>query len=110
MPIFDEREHAFEAKFAHDQEIAFEIKVRRNRLVCLWAAGKMGLLGQAAEHYALDVVGEEVRHSDDALVARLLGDLRAHGINMAEQQVRTELSRDARRARQEIAGKSTSQP
>jgi hypothetical protein len=110
MPVFEEREHAFEAKFAHDQEIAFEVKARRNGLACLWAAGKMGLTGQAAERYAIEVVGDEVRHSDDAVVARLVGDLRARGINIREEQVRAELLKYARRARREIAGKSTSQP
>lgn len=48
MPLFEEREHRFEAEFAHDQEIAFKVKARRNRLVFLWVTHKMGLAGQDA--------------------------------------------------------------
>ncbi len=70
----------------------------------------MGLTGQAAERYALEVVATKSRRSDDALVARLLGDLRAFGVNIGEQQVRAELMQCARRAHQEITGKSPSKP
>ncbi len=108
MPLFEDREHAFEAKFAHDQEVAFEIKARRNKLACVWAARKAGLAGQAAERYALEVVADEVGHDDDALVTRLLGDLRAHGVNIDAPRLRAELEKCAWRARQEIAAKLAS--
>ncbi len=110
MPIFEEREHAFEAEFAHGQEIAFEIKARRNKLACLWAARKTGLTGQAAERYAREVVADEVGHSDDALIKRLVGDLRACGVNIGEQRIRAELSKYARRARQEMTANPASRP
>lgn len=106
MPLFSEREQAFEAEFAHEQEIAFAIAARRNRLVGLWAARKMGLAGQVAEQYARDVVGDEVGRGDDAVAARLLSDLHARGINIGEPAIRAQLVKRGRQARQEITGKS----
>jgi len=76
MSTFDEREQAFEAKFAHDEEMRFKAVARRNRLVGLWAAGLLGHTGDAAEDYARTVViadFEEAGHED--VVRKLAGDL-----------------------------------
>ena len=79
MTSFDDREKAFEAKFAHDAEMAFKAGARRNKLLGLWAADLMGKTGAAAEAYALDVVKadfEEAGHEDVVRkVAADLGDL-----------------------------------
>jgi hypothetical protein len=56
MTTFDERESAFENKFAHDEEMAFKAEARRNKLLGLWAAEKLGKSGEEAESYALEVV------------------------------------------------------
>lgn len=56
MSTFDERERAFETKFAHDAEMKFRAEARANRLLGFWAAELMGLTGKAAEDYALSVV------------------------------------------------------
>ena len=56
MTTFDEREKDFEARFKHDQELQFKVKARRNRLLGLWAAERMGLSGDAAQAYAKEVV------------------------------------------------------
>ncbi len=76
MSSFDERESAFENKFAHDAEMQFKAGARRNRLVGLWAAGLMGKSGPEAEAYAMEVVKadfEEAGHED--VYRKLAGDL-----------------------------------
>ena len=67
MSTFDDRERAFEAKFAHDMDMQFKAVARRNKLLGLWAAGLLGKTGQAAEDYAMDVIRadfEEAGHED----------------------------------------------
>lgn len=67
MSTFDDRENAFEAKFAHDAEMAFKANARRNKALGLWAAGLLGKTGEAAGAYALEVVAsdfEEAGHED----------------------------------------------
>ena len=59
MTTFDDREHAFEAKFAHDSEMQFRAEARRNKLLGLWAAELMGKTGDAAASYAMEVVSSD---------------------------------------------------
>ncbi|WP_170338741.1 DUF1476 domain-containing protein [Ruegeria arenilitoris] len=79
MTTFDERENAFEAKFAHDEEMQFKAQARCNKLLGLWAAEKMGKSGDDAAEYAKSVViadFEEAGHEDVVRkVAADLGDL-----------------------------------
>ncbi|HSM19852.1 MAG TPA: DUF1476 domain-containing protein, partial [Hyphomicrobiales bacterium] len=56
MTTFDKRQEGFEAKFAHDEELKFKANARRNKLLGLWAAEKLGLSGPAADDYAFSVV------------------------------------------------------
>ncbi|WP_417524025.1 DUF1476 domain-containing protein [Marinovum sp.] len=77
MTTFDDREHAFEAKFAHDEEMNFKAEARRNKLVGLWAAGLLGKTGDEANAYALEVVKadfEEIGHED--VVRKVAADLK----------------------------------
>jgi len=67
MTTFNDRERAFETKFAHDMEMQFKAVARRNKLLGLWAAGLLGRSGQAAEDYAMEVIRadfEEAGHED----------------------------------------------
>ncbi len=76
MSSFDERENAFEAKFAHDADMQFKAEARRNKLLGLWAAGLMGKSDSEAEEYAKEVVRadfEEAGHDD--VVRKLSNDL-----------------------------------
>ena len=76
MTTFDERENAFEAKFAHDEEMQFKAQARCNKLLGLWAAGKLGKSGADAEEYAKTVVlsdFEEAGHED--VVRKVAADL-----------------------------------
>ena len=76
MSTFDERERAFENKFAHDEEMKFRAEARRNKLLGLWAAELMGKTGDDADAYAREVVKadfEEAGHED--VVRKVAGDL-----------------------------------
>lgn len=78
MTTFDDREKAFEQKYAHDQEMQFRAEARRNKLLGLWAAELMGREGEEAEAYAREVIHadfEEAGHEDVVRkVARDLGE------------------------------------
>ena len=76
MSTFDDRENAFEAKFAHDEEMQFKAVARRNKLLGLWAAELLGKTGDAADEYAKSVIVadfEEAGHDD--VVRKVAGDL-----------------------------------
>ena len=76
MTTFDDRETAFENKFAHDQEMAFRAEARCNKLLGLWAADQLGKTGDEAEAYAREVIKadfEEAGHED--VVRKVAGDL-----------------------------------
>jgi hypothetical protein len=70
MTTFDKREDGFEKKFAHDEELLFKASARRNKLLGLWAAEKLGLSGPAAEAYAKDVVVADFEETGDQDVFR----------------------------------------
>jgi len=76
MSTFDERENAFENKFAHDAEMQFKAEARRNKLLGLWAADLLGKSGTEADDYAKEVVKsdfEEPGHED--VYRKVAGDL-----------------------------------
>ena len=72
MTTFDEREHAFEAKFAQDAEMQFRAEARRNRLLGLWAAGLLGKTGEAADAYAREVIRSDFEEAGEEDVFRKL--------------------------------------
>ena len=93
MSGFDERERSYEKKFERDQELAFKAKARRNKLLGLWAAERMGLAGAAAEAYARSIVeGDRRHHSDEDLVAQIVRDAGAKGVSLDPARVRAELT------------------
>jgi len=103
MTGFDEREKGFERKFERDQELAFKAKARRNKLLALWAAERMGLAGEAAETYARAIVEGEVRHhGDEDLVAHILRDAAGKGVSLEAGRVRAELARCAAEAKKQL--------
>lgn len=76
MTTFDDREHAFEAKYAHDAEMQFKAEARRNKLAGLWAADLMGKTGDAAAAYALEVVQADFEEAGiEDVVRKLAADL-----------------------------------
>ena len=89
MTQFDDRERAFETKFAHDEEMKFRITARRNRLLGEWAARKMGLTEAEAESYAKDVIRSDFEEAGEHdVIRKVLGDLTAAGVDCDEDTVR----------------------
>ncbi|MBS3982044.1 MAG: DUF1476 domain-containing protein [Rhodobacteraceae bacterium] len=76
MTTFDDRENAFEAKFAHDSEMQFRAEARRNKLLGLWAADLMGKPADEAAAYALEVVSSDFEEAgDEDVVRKVVADL-----------------------------------
>ena len=76
MSSFDDRENAFENKFAHDAQMQFKAEARRNKLLGLWAADLMGKTGEDAEAYAKEVIKTDFEEAGDEDVYRkVAGDL-----------------------------------
>jgi hypothetical protein len=89
MTTFDKREEGFEKKFAHDEELRFKANARRNKLLGLWAAEKMGLAGPAADAYAKEVVVADFEESGDEDVFRKVRrDFDAKGVAVSDQDIR----------------------
>lgn len=103
MTQFDDRERAFESKFAHDEEMKFRITARRNRLLGEWAARKMGLSDVEAESYAKDVVRSDFENAGEHdVIRKLLGDLTSAGVDIDEDQVRHAMRNKEIDARRQI--------
>jgi hypothetical protein len=89
MTTFDKREEGFEKKFAHDEELRFKATARRNKLLGLWAAEKMGLSDGDAEAYAKSVVKADFEEAGDEDVFRKIrGDFDAKKVEQSDHQIR----------------------
>ena len=89
MTTFEDRENAFENKFAHDAEMQFKAEARRNKLLGFWAAELLGKSGDEAEAYAVEVVKsdfEEAGHED--VVRKVSGDL---GDKSSDDEIRSKM-------------------
>ncbi|HKC03353.1 MAG TPA: DUF1476 domain-containing protein [Sphingomicrobium sp.] len=103
MTSFNDRERAFESKFAHDEEMKFRITARRNRLLGEWAARQMGLSEAESASYAKDVVHSDFEEAGDHdVVRKVLGDLTAAGIDTDEPSVQEALRNKEIEARRQI--------
>ncbi|MGI9393122.1 MAG: DUF1476 domain-containing protein [Boseongicola sp.] len=90
MTTFDDRENAFENKFAHDTEMQFKAEARRNKLLGLWAAELMGKAGDAADDYAKEVVKADFEEAgDDDVLRKVASDL---GDLASEENVRAKMT------------------
>ncbi len=93
MTTFDKREEAFEKKYALDEEQRFKAEARRNKLLGLWVAEKLGKSGDAATAYAKEVIAAEFEGAGDAdVVRKVTGDLSAKGISVSEQEIRARMN------------------
>ena len=103
MSQFDDRERAFEAKYARDEEMQFRITARRNRLLGEWAARQMGLSDAESESYAKDVVRSDFEEAGDHdVVRKVLGDLTSAGVECDEEKVTEALRNKEIEARRQI--------
>lgn len=89
MNTMKDRKDAFENKFAHDEELKFKAMARRNKLLGLWAAEKMGKSGEEAEAYAKEVVAADFEEvGDDDVFRKIRKDFDANGVDQSDHQIR----------------------
>jgi hypothetical protein len=92
MSNFDKREEGFEKKFALDEEQKFKAEARRNKLLGLWVAEKLGITGDAAAAYAKEVVAADFEEAGDGdVVRKVMGDLTAKGVALTQPQLRVKM-------------------
>nr|WP_321456471.1 DUF1476 domain-containing protein [uncultured Cohaesibacter sp.] len=93
MTTFDNREAGYEAKFAHEQDMLFKATVRRNKMIGQWAADKLGISGDDAEHYAKEIVRHSLKKTDDDdVVHKIQRDFSDNFIYWSEHRIRAKLS------------------
>ncbi|GLI94336.1 hypothetical protein LMG27198_33280 [Methylocystis echinoides] len=103
MSTFDQREDSFEKRYVHDEELRFKAEARRNKLVGLWAAEKLGKTGADAQAYADALVAAEVAADADArVVATVKKDFEAAGVDQSEHQIRRTMDEMLAKAKAEI--------
>jgi hypothetical protein len=103
MTNFDKREEGFEKQFVHDEELKFKATARRDKLLGLWAAEKLGLTGAAAEAYAKEVVIADIEATGDHdMFGKIRKDLDAKGVALSDHQIRRTMDELMARAISEI--------
>ena len=103
MTTFDDRKDAFEKKFAHDEELRFKAMARRNKLLGLWAAEKLGKSGADAEAYAKSVVMADFQEAgDDDVLRKVRKDLEAGGKTVPDTELRRTMDQLLGQAVEEI--------
>ena len=102
MTTFDKRKEGFESKCAHDEELRFRATARRNRLLGLWAAEKLGLEGEEAEAYARSVVTADLAlPGEEDVFRKVRADFDAKNVEQSDHQIR--------RTMDELMGKAVEQ-
>lgn len=103
MTTFDQREQAYEAHFAHDQEMEFKAEARRNRRLGLWAGERMGLTGEALDAYAKSVVRADLREpGDEEVFHKVLADLADKDVECLPHELRARMDALMAAARAEL--------
>ncbi|QTN35739.1 DUF1476 domain-containing protein [Cognatishimia activa] len=104
MSTFDDRETAFEAKFAHDEEMQFKAEARANKLLGLWAAELLGKSGDEAEAYAKTVVVADFEEAgNEDVIRKVAGDL---GDKSSADEVRAKLAETLKMAEDQLLSES----
>lgn len=105
MTSFDDRERAFETKYARDEEMAFRIIARRNRLLGHWAATEMRLTKEEADAYATAVVQADFEEAgDEDVIRKLVSDLTAANVAIDEATIRRTIEEKTVEARRQLMG------
>ena len=103
MTTFDDRERAFETKYARDEEVAFRIVARRNRLLGQWAAALMGLTKEESDAYATAVVQADFEEAgDEDVIRKLVSDLTAANVTIDEAAIRRAIEEQTVEARRQL--------
>ncbi|PLW78792.1 DUF1476 domain-containing protein [Cohaesibacter celericrescens] len=89
MTTFEKREDGFEARFAHDEELRFKATARRNKLLGLWAAEKLGLDAEEAGEYAKEVVRSDfLEPGEEDVFRKIQSDFKDNGVDQSEHRIR----------------------
>ncbi len=105
MDAMQQRERAFEARFAYDQDLDFRAQVRRDRKLGLWAASLLGKQGGEAEEYAQSLIAAEIEGCGcEALVGKLRHDFQIGRVTQSDHQIRREMDRCYAEAKREVRG------
>ncbi|MEM8551616.1 MAG: DUF1476 domain-containing protein [Pseudomonadota bacterium] len=92
MSTFDERERAFETRFAHDEELRFKAIARRNKLLGAWAAERLGHTGEAAESYAREVVRADFEEpGDEDVFRKIRRDFDGASVAISDEDLRAKM-------------------
>lgn len=103
MPTFADREKEFEARFKHDEELRFKASVRRDRMLGRWAAGLLGLSGDAAEAYAAEIVAAQFEpHGDERVKNKLAADLAGKDPTVTPARIQFEFEHFGEQAKQQL--------
>lgn len=103
MTTFDDRQKAYEKKFAYDEELKFKSTARRNKLLGRWAAEKMGLSDEPAEAYAKDVVIADLQEpGEEDVFRKIRQDFDAKGVEQSDHQIRRAMEEKMVEAVQQI--------
>jgi hypothetical protein len=106
MSGFDKRREGYESKFAHDQDLKFRATARRDKLLGLWAAEKLGMSGEAAEAYAKDVIRADFEEpGDEDVFRKIRKDFDAKSIAISDHQIRREMEDLMQVAIEQVGGK-----
>ena len=107
MTGFDDRKDTFEKKFAHDANLRFKAEARRNRMLGEWAAGALGLSGEAAEAYVKSVIVADLKEKGDEDVFRKLrADFDAAKVDQSDHQIRRHMEEFMAKAIEEVRSKA----
>ena len=103
MSGIDDREKAFENKFAHDEALRFKAEARRNKLLGLWAAEKLGKSGDEAEAYAREVIRSDFEEpGDEDVFRKIRADFDAAGIEQSDHQIRRTMEELLAEAKEQV--------
>lgn len=101
MTSFDDRENAFEAKFAHDSELQFKAEARRNKIVAHWAGGLLGKAGEDLETYTREVIKSDMEESgEEDVIRKLVADLTGHA---TEEDIRKHMAAAMTEAKRQLS-------
>jgi hypothetical protein len=103
MTTFNDREKAQEAKFVREEEMAFRVTARRNKLLGQWAASRMGLTPEETDSYAKSVVQADFEEvGDEDVIRKLLGDLTGAQVETSDEEIRQALADMTVEARRQL--------
>ncbi|WP_342642449.1 DUF1476 domain-containing protein [Rhodoligotrophos ferricapiens] len=103
MTTFDKREEGFERKYVLDEELQFKANARRNKMLGLWAAEKLGLSGDAAEDYANSIVAADFEEAgDDDVFRKIRRDFDAKNVQQSDHQIRRTMDELLQKATEQV--------